>query len=855
MPSVHPLSRVLIALVFGAASITPHAQLGFVGNLYPQATESTPRQVGSAGTFDVFVQVFKSGVTDSAGQGAGIACNLVYDLDGDATTLPMSYNTDIGANDEYTASLSTAALAAGNYAVTAWCTDDGGATQQFSQDGATYLSMTPVPTPPPGTALVQLFEWKYSDVAQECAWLAGKGYTGVQVSSPSEHRSHVFTPGSPWWVRYQPVSYILESRSGTPQDFADMVAACDAAGVDVLVDVVINHMSNAGSATFGTAGSFYFGNSYDYTGSHGPADFHYCGTNPGLPEVHDINDFSDRFQLQNCELTGLADIDTGAATPRATLVAYLQGLMDLGVDGFRVDAAKHIASSDLQAIINSLSPAPYVVQEVIDNASEDVRFHEYLPIGDVTEFDYGQTVGGAFLGCGSNPASLEFLGPGLYDSNDALVFTDNHDTQRGSFGCVITFESGDLYDLANVFMLAHPYGYPRVMSSYHFGSESQGPPAVDNVTLDVWVDGEPSGCNASDWVCEHRRPAIANTVTLRSLAGTTPRTDWWDDGSQVIAFGRGDRGYVAINAGASPITRTWSTSMAPGTYCNVARYEVEGDPATCRYPGGEFPAPTDELVQVDGAGNIVDYEVATRGALVIHADALVVIAEGDGDGIPDDQDNCSAAANPDQRDTNGDGFGNICDPDINNDGIVNAVDLGNFKAAFFSQPGDANWNPDADFNGNDIVVTNDLGILKSYYYQQPGPGALVPPSPPTCGAVMTGLDPAETFGDIMFLRGNLVANWAAVPGTNDFTNLGSDQYLVELQLSAGTYDYKVANDGWTIERSNIVDTLTDGGTVVLQDNGGGSPNSAVSVPESGCYSFSLDATDTAFPTLSMDRKF
>ena len=79
--------------------------------------------------------------------------------------------------------------------------------------------------------------------------------------------------------------------------------------------------------------------------------------------------------------------------------------------------------------------------------------------------------------------------------------------------------------------------------------------------------------------------------------------------------------------------------------------------------------------------------------------------------------------------------------------------------------------------------------------------------------------------------------------------------FVEGPHRSGNFDYKVANDGWTIERSNIVDVLSDGGEVVLQDNGGGSPNSDVSVPATGCYSFTLDATDTDLPVLSMDRKF
>ena len=47
----------------------------------------------------------------------------------------------------------------------------------------------------------------------------------------------------------------------------------------------------------------------------------------------------------------------------------------------------------------------------------------------------------------------------------------------------------------------------------------------------------------------------------------------------------------------------------------------------------------------------------------------------DGDDFDDVNDNCALLSNNDQRDTNGDGFGNVCDPDLNNDGVVNFLDL------------------------------------------------------------------------------------------------------------------------------------------------------------------------------------
>lgn len=46
-------------------------------------------------------------------------------------------------------------------------------------------------------------------------------------------------------------------------------------------------------------------------------------------------------------------------------------------------------------------------------------------------------------------------------------------------------------------------------------------------------------------------------------------------------------------------------------------------------------------------------------------------SDQDNDGIPDNQDNCLLAFNPTQFDSNGDGYGSACDPDLDNNGVVN----------------------------------------------------------------------------------------------------------------------------------------------------------------------------------------
>ena len=108
-------------------------------------------------------------------------------------------------------------------------------------------------------------------------------------------------------------------------------------------------------------------------------------------------------------------------------------------------------------------------------------------------------------------------------------------------------------------------------------------------------------------------------------------------------------------------------------------------------------------------------------------DALAAVqlatADADSDGVADIEDNCRLVPNPSQCNTDGDAYGNHCDPDLNNNGVVNFDDLGPMKTAFFSGNGSPNWNPHADLTCNDVVNFEDLGIMRSFFFQPPGPGA------------------------------------------------------------------------------------------------------------------------------------
>src|SRR6185436_5533823 len=239
--------------------------------------------------------------------------------------------------------------------------------------------------------------------------------------------------------------------------------------------------------------------------------------------------------------------------------------------GFRVDAAKHMPVADLQAVYSQLSGTPYIYQEVIEGGSGEISPTECVGIGDVTEFRYGDVVGNAFRD--ANLSNLNNLaGSMLLASGDAVAFVDNHDTQRNG-RARLTYKDGQAtYGLAEAFMVAWPYGTPAVMSSFTFSNNDAGPPAASNGTTNAVTCG-------SGWACEHRWRTTANLVALRNAANGTAVTNWWSNGSNQIGFGRGSVAYVAFNRSTSALSRTFSTSLPAGTYCDVANGDFAG--TTC----------------------------------------------------------------------------------------------------------------------------------------------------------------------------------------------------------------------------------------------------------------------------------
>ena len=468
--------------------------------------------------------------------------------------------------------------------------------------GQARAAVTSAPAAAAGSGpgvIAQMFDWPWTAIAAECTNVLGPGgYGAVQISPPQE-AVVLAANGYPWWQAYQPVAYDLTSRFGTQAQLASMITTCHAAGIKVYADVVLNHMTAQTGGGTGDGGTTFPG-MFDYPPLYGEADFHACRTS--------ITNWDDESQVWNCELVGLADLDTGSAYVQDQEAAYLNRLIALGVDGFRWDSAKEMDPADITAIETLLTRPVFIYQDVEYGAGQPVTPEMYEGAGSLLEYRYGWDLYDAFTS--GTLASLSDFGPswnaaGMVPGDDAVVFVDDQDTERA--GGALSYADGPAYTLANVFMLAWDYGTPMVLSDYAFSGYDQGPPSAGGNAIAA------PGCGAGTWECEQRWPAIAGMVGWHNAAGPAPVANWWSDGGDAIAFSRGSAAWVAINAQGAPVTGTFSTGLPAGTYCDVISGAASGGACTAA------------VVAVNAAGQAT-VTVPAMGAVAIDLNATVTAA-------------------------------------------------------------------------------------------------------------------------------------------------------------------------------------------------------------------------------------
>ena len=192
------------------------------------------------------------------------------------------------------------------------------------------------------------------------------------------------------------------------------------------------------------------------------------------------------------------------------------------------------------------------------------------------------------------------------------------------------------------------------------------------------------------------------------LLGNTERANLDSFGAQTNSFSRpaalsSDGRFVTFGSAASNLV-AGDTNATEDVFVRdrVAGYTVRASLASdgTEALGGDSGAPSitnTGLVAFDSAA--INLVPSDNNFL---RDIFVRSADSDNDKILEPHDNCPSSINPDQADTDGDGVGNFCDPDDDNDALGDLSDSCPLLAEDFDGFQDADGCPEPDNDGDGI---------------------------------------------------------------------------------------------------------------------------------------------------------
>lgn len=432
-----------------------------------------------------------------------------------------------------------------------------------------------------GNVILHAFNWPFEEIRQKAKELKEIGYHGVLISPPS------FSEGTAWYDRYQPVDYrIIYSPLGNLTHLKEMIHELKQSGLSIYVDIVFNHMASRPDEDLNFPGAHMlsrYENEILFKENHLFGEltenlFSEDDFNPkACIDPSDYNDPQKTEDVQNDRIcdervaSGLPDLKS--ESPRVVNMQrdYLTALKSLGVDGFRIDAAKHMPIEHIQRVFApEIVDGLYVFGEIIP-AEHGHFVNEFMQESSFAAYDFPLFY--------SLHSALQPEGgfDSLADPNDldtfrSLTFAVTHDIPNNESMRIFIIHAADEQrtdeTLAYAYILGRDGGVPLVYSD----------------------KGEEDGLYTNLWKDAYNKPVMKKMIFFHNaLFGK--KMNILAAGKCHLIINREGEGIVAINKCAESQTVEVSTDNIRGSFKNILADDsitVEGDrfvftipPRTC----------------------------------------------------------------------------------------------------------------------------------------------------------------------------------------------------------------------------------------------------------------------------------
>jgi glycosidase len=287
-------------------------------------------------------------------------------------------------------------------------------------------------------------DWK--GLKDNLDYLTGMGVKAIWMSGVQMNAQGKDTRFTPYHM-YHPTDFFkVDPTMGTFQDLKDLIDACHARGIYVILDVVINHTADLNGLQNGN-------DDKSYWPSGGP-NFGWWSSRRHAPPFDDLQYFHGNGTINNWDsfpefiygqFKGTDDLATGRQDVQDWLELAFKNLIDAtDCDGFRVDAIKHVDFDWIMSWADSMRQ-----HAAFRGKNDFIIFGEYFTYDNYTLAKYCKDPGYSFNSALFFPMSLTFKsvfvdGAGSGNLTQALnaknqygegadrlvTFIDNHDVNR-----------------------------------------------------------------------------------------------------------------------------------------------------------------------------------------------------------------------------------------------------------------------------------------------------------------------------------------------------------------------------------------------------------------------------------------
>ena len=302
--------------------------------------------------------------------------------------------------------------------------------------------------------VLHCWNWSMNTIKNNLNDIADAGFKAIQLS-PMQPQKDYYNGGNwegQWWKLYQPLGFSIAQSGqnvlGTKEELRQMCEAAENKGIKVIVDVVANHLAGGGDTFLNGAVREFEPDIYNQNLIHTLGD-----------KTNSAGYNNNSEYILRGAIGGFPDLQTESPVVQNRVLSLLKEYIDVGVDGFRFDAAKHIETPDDGELASNFWPTvlggatsyaqgkglpkPYYYGEILTTPGTKRDFEWYTKFMSVTDNEEGTEAIDAVEKKNPLVISNSLYKTGL-PANKLILWGESHDTFANTWGSTRDSEAADV---------------------------------------------------------------------------------------------------------------------------------------------------------------------------------------------------------------------------------------------------------------------------------------------------------------------------------------------------------------------------------------------------------------------------